>query len=77
MEELAFVKVLRTSPFQVMAFMPTKSKTPSKLSSLPMGSCMTMGTAPSISSIMSRVRRKLAPIRSILFTKQMRGTLYL
>ena len=38
---------------------------------------MTRGTQASISSIMSRVRKKLAPMRSILFTKQMRGTLYL
>lgn len=60
-----------------MAFMATKSKTPSKVSSAPMGSCMTRGVAPSISSIISLVLKKLAPILSILFTKQIRGTLYL
>ena len=39
--------------------------------------CMTRGWQASISCIMSRVRKKLAPMRSILLTKQMRGTLYL
>lgn len=37
---------------------------------------MTRGVVASISIIMSLVRKKSAPARSILLTKQMRGTLY-
>ena len=45
--------------------------------SVPMGSWIATGLAPSRSRIMSMQRGKSAPIRSILLTKQMRGTLYL
>ena len=37
---------------------------------------MTAGTASSRSSIIATVRKKSAPMRSILLTKQMRGTWY-
>ena len=45
--------------------------------SVPMGSWIATGLAPSRSRIISMQRGKSAPIRSILLTKQMRGTLYL
>ncbi len=45
-----------------------------KLSSEPMGRVHTSGVAPRLLMIMSTVRKKLAPMRSILFTKQMRCT---
>ena len=51
--------------------MPTKSL------STPIGSCNTSGLAPSRSSIIATQRGKSAPIRSILLTKQIRGTPYL
>ena len=51
--------------------------TPVKSPSVPHGSCRTSGTALSRLTIMSTVRKKLAPVRSILLTKQMRGTPYL
>ncbi len=51
--------------------------TPLNLSSLPMGSWMATGLAPSFVSICSSVILKSAPTRSILLTKQMRGTRYL
>ncbi len=51
--------------------------TPANLSSAPMGSWMATGFEPSLRSICSRDIRKLAPTRSILLTKQMRGTRYL
>ena len=54
--------------------MVMRSMTPWKLASEPMGSWMTAGTDSSRLSIISTVRKKLAPIRSILLTKQIRGT---
>ena len=54
--------------------MVIRSMIPLKLASAPMGSWMTAGTDSSRFSIMSTVRKKSAPIRSILLTKQMRGT---
>ena len=45
--------------------------------SAPIGSCRTTGTAPRRSLIVSTDMKKSAPMRSILLTKQMRGTLYL
>ncbi len=65
------------SPVNVHAFISTRSITPSKSDSAPIGIWIGIGFAPSRSTIMSTVRQKFAPIRSILFTKQMRGTLYL
>ena len=51
--------------------------TPTKSASTPQGSWITSGVAFSRSRIMSTVRKKLAPVRSILLTKQIRGTPYL
>mmetsp|Transcript_7219 Transcript_7219/g.16485 ORF Transcript_7219/g.16485 Transcript_7219/m.16485 type:complete len:226 (-) Transcript_7219:220-897(-) len=63
--------------FQTISFICTRSMTPSNSSSAPMGSVKGRGTHPSMSSTMSRHRKKLAPMRSILLTKSMRGTPYL
>ena len=51
--------------------------TPVKCSSEPIGSWTATGLACSLRSICSSVPRKSAPTRSILLTKQMRGTRYL
>ena len=64
-------------PVNVHAFISIRSMTPSKSASAPIGIWTGIGFAPSRSLIMSTVRQKLAPIRSILLTKQMRGTLVL
>ena len=45
-----------------------------KVSSMPIGSCTATGLASSLSSIIFMHRLKFAPTRSILFTKQIRGT---
>ena len=58
------------------ASISTRSTTPVKSPSSPMGICMTSGTAPSRSSIESTATKKSAPIRSILLMKQIRGTWY-
>jgi hypothetical protein len=58
-----------------MAFMRMRSMTPWNASSAPMGSWMGTGLARRRERIMSQTRRKLAPARSILLTKAMRGTL--
>ena len=50
--------------------------TPRKSDSTPHGSWMTSGVAPSRSVIISTQRWNSAPTRSILLTKQMRGTPY-
>jgi len=50
---------------------------PRKSLSTPIGNCTTAGVASSRSRIISTQRSKSAPIRSILFTKQNRGTSYL
>ena len=50
--------------------------TPRKSDSTPHGSCTTSGVAPSRSVIMSTQRWNSAPTRSILLTKQIRGTPY-
>ena len=44
---------------------------------MPIGIWVTSGLLPRRSLIISTVRQKLAPVRSILLTKQMRGTPYL
>ena len=54
-----------------------RSMTPWNFSSVPMGIWTGTGTAPRRSLIISMVRQKLAPTRSILLTKQRRGTWYL
>jgi hypothetical protein len=53
------------------------SITPRNLSSEPMGIWIATGLASSLEMIWSKVRLKSAPIRSILLTKQIRGTRYL
>ena len=57
--------------------MPTRSMTPANLSSAPIGSWMATGFAPSLRAICASVSAKFAPTRSILLTKQIRGTRYL
>ena len=57
--------------------MVSRSTTPWKSPSAPMGSWMTAGLASRRSRIISTVRSKSAPTRSILLTKQIRGTWYL
>ena len=52
---------------QVMAFMATRSMTPWKLSSEPMGSVTTAGLAPSMLSIMLTVLQAAAPYDSTMF----------
>ena len=54
--------------------MRTRSMTPRKSDSTPHGSWITSGVAPSRSVIMSTQRWNSAPTRSILLTKQIRGT---
>ncbi len=48
--------------------------TPRKSDSTPQGSWITSGVAPSRSVIISTQRWNSAPTRSILLTKQIRGT---
>ncbi|EKE00519.1 MAG: hypothetical protein ACD_21C00335G0001 [uncultured bacterium] len=60
-----------------MARIITRSITPLKFSSLSIGTCMIAGSAPKRSRICFTTRKKSAPARSILLTKQIRGTLYL
>ena len=62
---------------QTLALMVTRSMMPLKWPSAPMGSWMTAGVDSRRSSIIFTVRKKSAPMRSILLTKQMRGTRYL
>ena len=45
-----------SSPVHTISCIFTRSMTPSKFSSLPMGSCTTHGTAPRLDTIMSTVR---------------------
>ena len=50
---------------------------PRKSASRPIGICRATGLAPRRSTIISRPRKKSAPMRSILLTKAMRGMPYL
>ena len=61
----------------MMAFILIRSTTPSKLSSAPMGITIGTGLPPKRFLIWSTTLKKLAPVRSILFTKAKRGTLCL
>ena len=56
------------------ARMRTRSMTPLKVSSIPIGIWIGTGFTPRRSRIMSTSRQKLAPVRSSLLMKQMRGT---
>ena len=62
---------------QMMAFIFSRSTTPWNLSSAPIGTTMGTGLAFRRSFIWSTTLKKLAPVRSILFTKARRGTLCL
>ena len=64
----------RSSP-KTRAFMMKRSITPLKVSSRPNGNWIGTGVTPRRSMIIWQVRSKLAPMRSILLTKQIRGTL--
>src|SRR5262245_59758640 len=57
--------------------MPTRSTTPMKLDSAPIGSWSTSGVELSRSTIICTQWKKSAPVRSSLLTKHMRGTAYL
>ena len=65
------------SSFHTIAFLRTRSTTPFKLLSIPIGSCITKGKEPSLSLIISTVIKKLAPVLSNLLIKHILGTLYL
>ena len=60
-----------------MPFIFTKSTTPFRSASNPIGSCSSKGFAPKRSLIMSTHMKKFAPVLSSLFTKHILGTLYL
>ena len=73
-------RVSHSSPMSddhTRAFSVSRSMTPLNSDSAPIGSWITAGSASRRSRIIWTVRSKSAPIRSILLTKQMRGTLYL
>src|SRR5690606_41968102 len=59
------------------AFIVIRSTTPLTDSSAPIGNCNVTAFAPSISLTFFTTFNKSAPERSILFTKPIRGTLYL
>ncbi len=65
------------SSSQKMAFIFTRSMTPLKFSSAPIGRWSGTGVAPRRSFTCFTTRRKSAPTRSILLTKASRGTPYL
>ena len=71
----SYASPLSVSPRQVSAFIETRSMTPMKSASVPIGSCSTSGTAASRVRIISTQRWNSAPVRSSLLTKQIRGTL--
>src|SRR3954462_10227097 len=58
-------------------FMRTRSMTPSKPSSAPIGTCTATGFAPSRSTIVCIALKKSAPTRSIFLRNAIRGTPYL
>ena len=62
---------------QVCAFISTKSITPTKFASDPIGICNTAGLASNLSIIDSTSKSKSAPVLSNLLTKHILGTLYL
>ncbi len=55
-----------SSSFQTRAFISIRSTTPMKSASLPIGSWIGSGLAPSRSFIVSTALKKSAPVRSIL-----------
>ena len=56
--------------------MASRSMTPSKAFSAPIGTCRATGLASSLAAMDSKARKKSAPTLSILFTRQIRGTPY-
>ena len=50
---------------------------PVKISPAPIGKTTGKGLAPNLSFIISNTLKKSAPVRSILLTNAIRGTLYL
>ena len=69
-------KTLPASSRQISACIVTRSTTPWKSASLPIGIWIGTGRTPRRSRIMSTQRQNDAPVRSILLMKQMRGTSY-
>ena len=67
----------RSSPCHNHSFIVTKSTRPSNSVSAPIGTATGTARAPVRSSIIFTQLKKSAPILSILFTKTIRGTLYL
>ena len=65
------------SSSQTIARISTRSTTPRKCSSWPIGSCIGTGFAPRRSTIDCTEAKKSAPVRSILLMNAMRGTLVL
>ena len=63
--------------FHTMPRLLIRSTTPLKSASAPMGTCKGTGLAPRRSRICFTTLKKSAPLRSILLTKPIRGTLYL
>jgi hypothetical protein len=76
MSSVSYISPSLASSFQMRAFMATRSMTPLKSDSAPIGSCRTSGVALSRFSIMSTQRWNSAPTRSSLLTKHIRGTPY-
>ena len=64
----------RSAVFQTSARIDSRSTTPEKSDSAPIGSCSTSGVQSSRSRMLSTQKKKSAPVRSSLLTKQMRGT---
>src|SRR5579862_6069604 len=64
------------SSSQTTTFSSRKSMTPMKLSSRPRGNCRGTGWAPRRWRMVRTTWSKSAPMRSILLTKQIRGTRY-
>ena len=72
-----FAPSLSSLSGHTMARISTRSITPRNSLSTPIGSCTTAVTASRRSRIIETQRSKSAPMRSILLTKQNRGTEYL
>ena len=67
----------KLSSFHIIDLNLTRSTTPTKSASLPIGIWITSGLAPNLSMIVWTFISKSAPILSILLQKQILGTLYL
>ena len=67
----------KSSESQTHSFIETKSTSPAKLFSAPIGRLIGKGVAPVLSLTMSTHLKKSAPILSILLTNTILGTLYL